>query len=309
MSESFAALDGEFAGLAELTTRAGLGGAAAPGVRRSWVTVPIDEHVSAVTWGSGPAEVIFLHEAGRSARAWDEVALALGRPSVAIDLPGHGRSDWRRDGRYGPRKLAGAMAEAIRSLAPRASLTVGSGLGGRTALALITTPRPAFLRRLALIDTLPGTAAHGQEASAGAERFHGRDDAVALLAARHPEWAAEALHREADSELIQDADGSWKWRHHVGNLAGAGQHGGGEPHFDDVTLWEELAGLANPAFVIHGEHSSRLTSADLQDVQRRAPRVAVITIPGAGDDIVASQPAALASQLDRLVSDPDLSAG
>jgi hypothetical protein len=41
------------------------------------------------------------------------------------------------------------------SFAPRASLVVGSGLGGRTALALTTMPRPAFLPRLALIDTLP----------------------------------------------------------------------------------------------------------------------------------------------------------
>jgi pimeloyl-ACP methyl ester carboxylesterase len=234
VSESFAALDNEFAGIAESAATADLGSDAAPRVRRSSVTVPAGEHVSAVVWGSGPPEVIFLHEAGRSARAWDKIALALGRPSVAIDLPGHGRSGWRHDGRYEPRKLAGTLAETIRSLAPRASLVVGSGLGGRTALALITTPRPAFLRRLALIDTLPGTAAHGQEA-----------------------------------RLVQDPDGSWRWRHHVGNLASAE-----EPHFDDVTLWEELAGLAHPAFVIHGEHSSRLTDADLRDLERA---------PGRGD--------------------------
>ncbi len=144
MSGSFAAFDSEFAGIAESAAEAGLGQDAVPGVRRGWVTVPDDEPVSAVLWGSGPPEVIFLHEAGRSARAWDEVALGLGRPSVAIDLPGHGRSGWRRDGRYEPRRLAGAIAEAIRAFAPQASLVVGDGLGGRTALALITTPRPAF---------------------------------------------------------------------------------------------------------------------------------------------------------------------
>jgi pimeloyl-ACP methyl ester carboxylesterase len=234
VSESFAALDNEFAGIAESAARAGLGDDAVPSVHRAWVTVPGDEHISAVVWGPGPPEVVFVHEAGRSARAWDEVALRLGRPSVAIDLPGHGRSDWRRDGRNEPRQLAGTLAEAIRSLAPRVSLVVGGGLGGRTSLALITTPRPTFLPRVALIDTLPGTA--------------------------------------------------------VDSL------------FDDVTLWEELAGLENPAFVIHGEHSGRLTAADLVDLERRAPRVAVITIPGAAEDVVASEPARLASELNRLAS-------
>jgi pimeloyl-ACP methyl ester carboxylesterase len=232
VSESFAAPGHEFAGIAELAATAGLGHDAVPGVHRSWVTVPGGEHIGAVVWGSGPPEVVFVHDAGHSARAWDEVALRLGRPSVAIDLPGHGRSDGRRDGHYEPRKLAGTLAEAIRSLAPRVSLVVGSGLGGRTSLALITTPRPTFLPRVALIDTLPGTAVDAQ--------------------------------------------------------------------FDDLTLWEELAGLENPAFVIRGEHSGRLAPADLLDLRRRAPRVAVVTIPGTAEDVVASEPARLASELSRL---------
>jgi pimeloyl-ACP methyl ester carboxylesterase len=255
MSGSFPALDNEFAHLAGPAATAGGGQDAAPTVRRDWVSVPDCGQVSAVIWGSGPPEVVFLHEAGRSARAWDGVALALSRPAVAIDLPGHGHSGrrgpgWLRDGHYQPRKLAAPVAEAIRSLAPQASLVVGSGLGGQTALALITTPRPAFVRRLALIDTLPGAA-----------------------------------RRSGD---------------------GTGDPGSGDgtrdPGSGDITLWEELAGLQNPAFVIHGERSGRLTAADLAELEQRAPRVTVITIPGAADDMAGSQPDALAGWLGRLIS-------
>jgi hypothetical protein len=246
VSGSFAELEDEFALIAESAAQVGIGQDAVPVVRRNWVSVPTGGRVSAVLWGSGPPEVIFLHEAGRTARVWDEVALRLGRPSVAIDLPGHGRSDSRGDGHGGPRTLADPIAEAIRSFAPRARLVAGGGLGGRTALALITTPRPAFLPRLALIDTLPGTPSPGQPAAAGIE----------------------------------------------------------DPDADDVTLWEELTGLANPAFVIRAEHSGRLTAADLLELEQRAPRVTVITVPGAAQDVVASQPATLASELNRLVSAP-----
>ena len=103
---------------------------------------------------------------------------------------------------------------------------------------------------------------------------------MALLAARHPEWRESALQREADYELLQDPEGSWAWRHHIGNLSSAE-----DSRFDDVTLWEELMGLANPAFVIHGAHSGRLTPADLRDLERRARRVKLVTIPGVAEDV------------------------
>src|SRR5580700_1391252 len=113
-SEEFTELGDEFALVAQTAAEMGTAGGRLPPVRRGWVNVPAGGHVSGVFWGEGPAEVVFLHDIGESARAWDAVALALGRPSLAIDLPGHGRSDWRRDGRYEPGKLASAAAEAIR---------------------------------------------------------------------------------------------------------------------------------------------------------------------------------------------------
>jgi pimeloyl-ACP methyl ester carboxylesterase len=107
-SEEFTELGDEFALVAQTAAEAGVGGGELPRARRDWVNVPAGGHVSGVFWGYGPPEVVFLHDIGESARAWDAVALAVGRPSVAIDLPGHGRSDWRRDGRYEPGKLASA---------------------------------------------------------------------------------------------------------------------------------------------------------------------------------------------------------
>ena len=41
-----------------------------------------------------------------NAHTWDTVALALDRPLVAFDLPGHGHSSWRDDSTYSPDNLA-----------------------------------------------------------------------------------------------------------------------------------------------------------------------------------------------------------
>src|SRR5690606_12102585 len=62
------------------------------------------------------ATVVFLHGAGLNAHTFDPTVLALGEYAVSLDLPGHGRSDWRMDARYTPSTLIDDVAHAITSL-------------------------------------------------------------------------------------------------------------------------------------------------------------------------------------------------
>jgi pimeloyl-ACP methyl ester carboxylesterase len=304
-SEEFTELGDEFALVAETAAEVGAVSGRLPRVRRAWVNVPAGGHVSGVSWGDGPAEVVFLHDIGESARAWDAVALTLGRPSLAIDLPGHGRSDWRRDGRYEPGKLASAAAEAIRSLAPRAQLVVGSGLGAHTALAL-GRRQPRLPLQLALvISMLPGSGLGPGQRWPGPERFADRAEALAALAVRRPERSAQSLRREIAYDLCQDQDGSWAWRHHPGNLPAAplgGDAGVGDPGVDDEPLWEKLGQLGTAAALIRGDWVGPSSAADLARLRERAPGVQVITIPGGGADVVGTQPAALAAAVNQLLT-------
>jgi len=68
-SEEFTELGDEFALIAETAAEAGTVAGGPPRVRRSWVNVPAGGHVSGVFWGSGPPEVVFLHDIGESAPA------------------------------------------------------------------------------------------------------------------------------------------------------------------------------------------------------------------------------------------------
>src|SRR6266702_575550 len=67
----FTELADEFALVPEVAAEVGLPAAAVPRVRRGWVNVPTGGHVSGVLWGSGAPQVVFLHDNGASARAWD----------------------------------------------------------------------------------------------------------------------------------------------------------------------------------------------------------------------------------------------
>src|SRR6201995_4598771 len=92
--------------------------------------------VSALKWGTEHPKIVFLHGGGQNAHTWDTVILGLGRPALAVDLPGHGRSAWREDGDYGPKLNAETLRPVLRGWAPDPRLVVGMSLGGLTALRI-----------------------------------------------------------------------------------------------------------------------------------------------------------------------------
>ena len=112
------------------------------------------------THGSG-RPLVLLHGGSQNAHTWDTVAMALGRPLVAIDLPGHGHSDGpgeRPQGEISPQGNADDVAVAIRALGPNARAVVGMSLGGLTTVAL-TRQAPDLVRKVVLVDVTPGVNA------------------------------------------------------------------------------------------------------------------------------------------------------
>src|SRR6516164_6366970 len=154
-----------------------------PKVRRESVVVtPEGRRLSALVWGDAPPDLVLLHGGAQNAHTWDTVALALDRPLIAIDLPGHGHSDHREEGPFGPRLNAADVGVAVRTLAPDARMVVGMSLGGLTAIAL-TSEAPDLVRRLVLVDVTPSVdrdkAAPIAQFIAGPESFDSFEEILA----------------------------------------------------------------------------------------------------------------------------------
>ncbi|GAC1456805.1 MAG: pimeloyl-ACP methyl ester esterase BioH [Steroidobacteraceae bacterium] len=99
-------------------------------------------------------DLVLLHGWGLNLGVWDELARTLARRFrvIAIDLPGHGRSDW--DPRaVTPAAQAWRVHETLAPLTERYAL-LGWSLGGQFALDLAAA-MPAGVERLALIATTP----------------------------------------------------------------------------------------------------------------------------------------------------------
>ncbi|HEX3980478.1 MAG TPA: alpha/beta hydrolase [Acidimicrobiales bacterium] len=286
----------EFSLFHENASEAGLAWAGPPTVERRFVEVDAGRTVSALVWGSGPAQYVLIHGGGQNAHTWDTVALALDLPLVAIDLPGHGHSAWPGDGAG---LLPGAMAEdvaaAVADLAPSAAVVVGMSLGGVTSIALASA-HPDLVRKLALVDITPGVD-HEKSSDiaaflAGPESFASFDEILQRTMQFNPTRSESSLRRGVLHNAVQREDGSWTWRHQLGRPSG-----GSGLHVDSVdfgSLWEDLEGIRVPVLLVRGALSPVVDDADQAEFLRRRSRDRVIRVEGAGHSIQGDQPVELA---------------
>ncbi|MGH8297796.1 MAG: alpha/beta fold hydrolase [Steroidobacteraceae bacterium] len=123
-------------------------------------------HLHTEVHGSGPA-LVLLHGWGLNLRVWDGLAAALAERfrTIAVDLPGHGRSEWLPT-RSSLEEQAAQIHESVSAIASRYSL-LGWSLGGQIALRLAAEQgppaerarRPPTLERLVLIAATPRLSA------------------------------------------------------------------------------------------------------------------------------------------------------
>jgi pimeloyl-[acyl-carrier protein] methyl ester esterase len=109
------------------------------------------------TRGQGP-DLVLLHGWGLNLRVWDGLAgeLANRFRVIAMDLPGHGRSEWNPNART-PAEQAWQVHATLASISDRYSL-LGWSLGGQIALDLAAA-MPGQVERLVLVATTPRFAA------------------------------------------------------------------------------------------------------------------------------------------------------
>ncbi|MBJ3809829.1 alpha/beta fold hydrolase [Streptomyces flavofungini] len=241
--------------------------------------------------GTGPA-VLLLHGGGLSAHTWDFVCLGLRGAArlVALDLRGHGDSDWSDDYRIAT-MAADAIAAADHLGLDRVRL-VGMSLGGVVA-AHVADARPGRVERLALIDVAPGvdfeSTGRVRDFMAGLGPVDALDAVIdaALLVNPRADRARVAYRMRA---LFRRAPGGeWVPK--------------GDPRPPDfpaiLTAIERLAAHLTglPVLLVRGERSRVLPQATAERLVARIPDGELVVVPDAGHNVQEDNPAALITAL------------
>jgi pimeloyl-ACP methyl ester carboxylesterase len=289
----------EFAYFADNAAESGIAYDSPPTVRRTSVDVAAGRRISALVWGSAQPEIVLIHGGAQNAHTWDTVALALDRPLVAVDLPGHGHSDGAASagGSHRAESLAADVGEAIAVLAPIASAVVGMSLGGLTAIALADR-RPDLVRRLVLVDITPGVDREKAKAITdfvrGPATFASFDEILARTIEYNPTRTEASLRRGILHNAEQLDDGSWRWRYRRHDDVFAS-----DAEIDtSARLWEALGNVRVPVMLGRGMlPQSVVSDADEAELLRRLPTAHVVHFAAAGHSVQGDMPVELAAAI------------
>lgn len=299
----------EFSMFHENASEYGIDYVAPPVVSREFVAMADGRRMSALKWGVGEPQLVFLHGGAQNAHTWDTVALALNVALLCIDLPGHGHSDSAApfDAKALPlQQNAADVADVIRALAPNAAAVVGMSLGGLTTVAL-ARDNADLVRKMVLVDITPGVSSEKTKQITdfvnGPATFPSFEELLERTIQFNPTRTVESLRRGILHNALQIEDGSWVWRYRREGAPALPEikeqdTGQEKPTLSRDGLWEAVQHFGKPLLFIRGMRKQSVVSdEDETELRKRASSVRVEHFDEAGHSVQGDMPLELAESV------------
>jgi non-heme chloroperoxidase len=237
--------------------------------------------------------VVLLHGGGQTRHSWGTTLNALaekGWLAIAVDLRGHGDSDWAADGDYTLDAFAGDVLSISAALDQPPAL-VGASLGGLASLAAIGEHTDqSVARALVLVDVAPRTEEQGREriGSFMAEHmydgFASLDEVADAIQRYNPHRARPTNLRGLEKNLRRRDDGRWYW--HWDPAFIGGRMGGTDETrsslIEPTRLEAAARRLTLPTLLVRGRVSDLLSEEGAREFLEITPHAQMVDVSGAG---------------------------
>jgi len=253
-----------------------------------------------VDWGNRHATpILFLHGGGLTARTWDLVCLSL-RPDyrcVAVDLRGHGDTDWAADRDYQIDAHIADVEAIADHLDLDAFVLVGMSLGAKIGFGYAAR-HANLLRALVLIDSGPGSS-RINEGAIRIRDFIAKSPVMPTIEAFidralefNPTRDRRLLRRSLLHNLRQLPDGQWTWKYDQDGLVASFRSVRGRKD-----LWTQIPRVTCPTLVVRGSRSNVFSDNDAARLAAALPNGRWSRVENAGHTIQGDNPRELAEVL------------
>ncbi len=177
-------------------------------------------NIAASSWGreSDPL-VILLHGGGQTRHAWGETGKKLSQNGfyvLALDLRGHGDSDWHPDGEYGVDNYKKDIVSILKEVKKPAAF-IGASLGGMTSLSIAGDPElrekcwALVMVDIGLYPNLEGSQEIVEFMHSGSKGFASIEEAAESVANYLPHRKRPRDNRGLEKNLRLKDDGRYYW--------------------------------------------------------------------------------------------------
>jgi len=252
--------------------------------------------IRGIDWGGNGPNCLFLHGGAMSAETWTLCSLLLRDRyrCVALDLRGHGESDWCDD--YTIAAQVDDIINVLAELGWSALHMTGMSLGGVVAAHVCARSLPQTINSLTLVDVAPGVS------FGDVTRI--RDFMSSERVSQGPEGLSELARRlgaqQSDAELLYRyrslarrlSDGAWTWKHDTRRPTDFGHI---LAHIEEMN---ELAShWTSPCLIVRGGRSRILSKRSALAFSERCANGQTIEIDNAGHSVQEDNPVDLANAL------------
>jgi pimeloyl-ACP methyl ester carboxylesterase len=250
-------------------------------------------------WGSeGKPPLILIHGIARHAHTFDHIAPHFARDYhvLAIDMRGHGDSDWDPEGDYLVEDHVKDLEDLVAQLRLRRITLLGNSTGGRVA-QVFAGLHPDLVAHLVVEDVgpeRPEDIASGfarrvkQEASGWASE----DELVQQLTTENPGVAASWIRTYARFGVRPRGDGRLVWKRDPDLVKG----------FLPTELWRYVSRITAPTIYILGGNSPIVPAATQRRLKETLPRCEIVVMPGLGHYPDVESPADFLAIVDRFLA-------
>jgi pimeloyl-ACP methyl ester carboxylesterase len=266
----------------------------------------------AIEWSREGVPMLLVHGFGNEAHIWDDFAprVADAYRVLALDLRGHGDSDWDSEKRYDYANHVSDLEAVTAQLGIERMVLVGHSLGGRVAM-LYAGRHPDRIAGLVIVDSAPELDARGttrirmEVAEHRAPLFEKVSEYETLLAHNYPAATPEALARMAEHGLRKRDDGKYELKMDTAYRGVDGPRLGAEAmaarEAEHVaSMWAALRALEAPTLVVRGA-ASDIMSPDVADrmVEEVLRRGSLAVVARAGHSVMTDNPEGFAEAVCR----------
>jgi pimeloyl-ACP methyl ester carboxylesterase len=250
----------------------------------------------------GLPPMLCIHGGGAHGHWFDYVAAGFtSRYHVrALDLRGHGDSDWTEPPDYRFDAYAADVAAFSEKLDLRDFVLIGHSMGGMVSL-VHTVQHPGRVRKLVVVDTRTLMSAERiakmrDFGTKPARSYATREELVSryrLEPAGTQMAAPDVLRHIAERSARQQPDGTWRHKFDRRVYATFERR-------DGMPLWEKVT---IPALLVKGALSGRISAEMYEEVKKRAPQVKLAEVPDSDHHVTLDNPSVFIEAVSAFLED------